>query len=309
MNKCIALCIGQDDYDPETGVTPLHGCVNDALLIGEMLRYAGFQVRHVHNKAATRDGITGRMASAVAQLRAGDTLVIWNSSHGYQVRDRSGDELHDVKDEAICTYDTDPRNPLIDDAIGALIRRKHPDATLFFASDSCHSGTLTRAQLAGDHNDRAPRLWMPPTDVYARLEQPEIELGDYLPGVQSIDRTPSRTRFFGLFGTSGAGREHRPSEGDEQEEMGHLFLSGCRPDQLSSEATMTLSGGATRRHGAMTFAFSNAVLTAWKAGNTISYRDAHRRAREWLAHERYDQTPQLEGPAKLKDGPVFGFTP
>ena len=34
----IALCVGQNNYDPSTGVTPLRGCVNDTLLIGEMLR-------------------------------------------------------------------------------------------------------------------------------------------------------------------------------------------------------------------------------------------------------------------------------
>jgi hypothetical protein len=36
-----ALCVGQNKYDRSTGVTPLRGCVNDTLLIGEMFRRAG----------------------------------------------------------------------------------------------------------------------------------------------------------------------------------------------------------------------------------------------------------------------------
>ena len=51
--KKIALCIGLNTYGPQTTVTPLRGCVNDALLIGQMLRQAGFEVRQVHNEAAT----------------------------------------------------------------------------------------------------------------------------------------------------------------------------------------------------------------------------------------------------------------
>lgn len=62
MPKKIAVCIGQNNYDPSTGVSPLRGCVNDALLIGEMLRFAGFNiVRQVHNEAATQEGILEKL--------------------------------------------------------------------------------------------------------------------------------------------------------------------------------------------------------------------------------------------------------
>jgi hypothetical protein len=86
----IALCVGQNKYDPSTGVTPLRGCVNDTLLIGEMLRRAGFQVRQVHDQAATQRGILNRLSTEIAKLRQGDYLVFWNSSHGYQLNDREG---------------------------------------------------------------------------------------------------------------------------------------------------------------------------------------------------------------------------
>ena len=144
MATKIALCIGQNEYDPSTGVTPLQGCVNDTLVIGEMLRRAGFEARLVHNQAATQRGIVDRLSIEVAKLRAGDYFVLWNSSHGYQVNDREGDELYDYLDEAICTYDTDPRDPFTDDKLGRILYRADPEATVFLASDSCHSGSMTR---------------------------------------------------------------------------------------------------------------------------------------------------------------------
>jgi hypothetical protein len=57
MAAKITHCVGQNTYDPSTGVTPLRGCVNDTLLIGEMLRRASFDVRLVHDQAATQPGI------------------------------------------------------------------------------------------------------------------------------------------------------------------------------------------------------------------------------------------------------------
>nr|MDQ3834977.1 caspase family protein [Actinomycetota bacterium] len=142
----IALCIGQNKYQ-RNDITPLRGCVNDTLLIGEMLRRAGFEVRLVHNQAATQRGILDRLSIEVAKLRAGDFFVFWNSSHGYQVNDREGDELYDYRDEAICTYDTDPRDPFTDDKLGRILYRADPEATIFLGSDSCHSGSLTREML------------------------------------------------------------------------------------------------------------------------------------------------------------------
>ena len=63
----------------------------------------------IHDGAARQNGILDRLSMEVAKLRKDDQFVFWNSSYGYQVNDRSGDELLDYRDEAICTYDKDPR--------------------------------------------------------------------------------------------------------------------------------------------------------------------------------------------------------
>jgi hypothetical protein len=241
MAAKIALCVGQNKYNPSTGVTPLRGCVNDTLLIGEMLRRAGFEVRQVHDQAATQQGILDRLSTEVAKLREGDYFVFWNSSHGYQLNDREGDELYDYLDEAICTYDTDPRDPFTDDKIGRIVYRADPKAIVFLGSDSCHSGSLTRAMLAEQtgNGGRQPRLWIPPDDVRFRSGTTLIDLDALAAGsetslvdrkasgeeaVEQIQPTRPELRRFGL-----VGREV------QEKDMGHLLLSGCRPEQISAD--------------------------------------------------------------------------
>ena len=103
MPDKVAVCIGQNLYAPESGVRPLRGCVNDALLIGELLRRAGFSVQQLHDSAATYGSILGAIEEQLKRLHEGDELLVWNASHGFQVPDLDGDESADALDEAICT--------------------------------------------------------------------------------------------------------------------------------------------------------------------------------------------------------------
>jgi hypothetical protein len=145
MSRKTAICVGVNNYDPASGVPPLKGCINDTLLIGEMLRMAGFMVVQLHDKEATQQKTLDLLKTEVAKLREGDYLVFWNSSHGYQVSDRSagGDEV-DYLDEAICCYDNNTLDPLTDDKFRQIFNRIDPKANVFIGSDSCHSGTVTR---------------------------------------------------------------------------------------------------------------------------------------------------------------------
>jgi hypothetical protein len=310
MAAKIALCVGQNKYDPSTGVTPLRGCVNDTLLIGEMLRRGGFEVRQVHDQAATQRGILDRLSTEVAKLREGDYFVFWNSSHGYQLNDREGDELYDYLDEAICTYDTDPRDPFTDDKLGRIVYRADPKATVFLGSDSCHSGSLTRAMLEEKtgNGGRQPRLWIPPDDVRFRSGTTLIDLDAFAEGsetslvdrkasdeeaVEQIQPTRQEVRRFGF-----VGREV------QEKDMGHLLLSGCRPEQTSADAPFPEGW-----YGAMTYNFAKAVLSAWRNSKAITYAEAHEAALTGLEKGEFEQEPQLEGPDHLKDAPVFGYKP
>jgi hypothetical protein len=301
MARKVALCVGQNEYAAHTGITPLRGCVNDAMLIGEMLRFAGFDVRQIHDKGATQQGVLGRFETEVARLREGDYFVFWNSSHGYQVKDRSGDELHDGLDEAVCTYDTDVRDPLTDDKIARIFARANPRTTIFLGSDSCHSGTLTRDFAEGlrqNGNDpkhyQAPRLWVPTEDVRFRQGLVDFDMwkliDDEPAQKETLEPSPDELRTFGRLG-------HPPPE------VRHLLLSGCKPEQVSWDAHYN-----GQNHGAMSFNFAKAVLRAWKSGKAITYAEAHQQTVDGV-HERFQQDPQLEGPRTLADEPVFGFVP
>jgi metacaspase-1 len=294
MTTKVALCVGQNRYSPGSGVDELRGCVNDALLIGELLRVAGFEVRQIHDEAATQSGILERLSVEVAKLRKGDQFVFWNSSHGYQVNDRSGDELLDYRDEAICTYDNDPRVPLSDDKFGRIISRADPEALIFFGSDSCHSGTLTRNTAEGQ-DERQPRRWLPPEDVRFRTGEALIDLDKYVSGMGRQRRAEPVTeiRQFGRFRRRGAERDMR-----------HLLLSGCKSEEVSWDAPFPPGF-----HGAMTFNFATAVLQAWKDKKPITYAAAHKAALRGLKRGKFNQTPQLEGPRALKNEPVFGHLP
>jgi metacaspase-1 len=305
----IALCVGLNQYDPSIpGMRPLRGCINDAVLLGEMLRVAGFEVRQVHDQAATQQGISDRLSVEIAKLREGDYFVFSNSSHGTQVRDRTGDELLDFTDEAICTYDHDDRDAFTDDKLGRIISRADPDATCVIISDSCHSGTLTREltrnlvaaeekrPLTPQEDGSVARLRIPPPDLVFRTGEPLINLDEYVEGMGNRQEKPAEreVRRFGKL-----------SRRTPEEEIRHLLLAGCKPEQVSWDADFSSVG---RAHGAMTYNFTTAVLNAWKDGKAITYREAHEAACKGV-RERFDQDPQLEGPDRLKDEPVFGYVP
>lgn len=355
-----ALCVGINAYAPGPGApSPLRGCVNDALLIGEMLRTAGFEVRQIHDGSATQAMILDRLEAEIAQLRDGDYFVFWNSSHGYQVTDRSGDELFDIRDECVCTYDTDPRDPLTDDKFARILGRAPAGATVFFGSDSCHSGTITRffrdiLTREGDEGYRQPRLWIPPDDIRFR-SGPVIDLDRYLDGrdlaayvpasaggegtalrlrraaevvairIETMDRiAPFDSHAVREYLQSNVSRESELPEIEvadprikelrrfgrfarsvsDEEQMNHLLLTGCRPEEVSYDASFPQGF-----HGAMTYNFATAVLRAWQNGRTITYAEAWNAAQQGLDNENFHQHPHLEGPQRLKDSPVFGHRP
>jgi hypothetical protein len=80
------------------------------------------------------------MRSAAKALRAGDLFFLTYSGHGGQVPDVSGDEA-DKQDETWCLYDGE----LIDDELYFELSRFAAGVRILVLSDSCHSGTVTRA--------------------------------------------------------------------------------------------------------------------------------------------------------------------
>jgi hypothetical protein len=133
-------------------------------------------------------------------------------------------------------------------------------------------------------------LWIPPDDVLFRTGRPIINLTDYIKGLEKPKETSKEVRRFGRLGRG-------------FQDMRHVFLSGCLPEEVSWDAKFSQGF-----HGAMTYNFAEAVLRAWKNREAITYREAHKAACQGLESGNFDQTPQLEGSENLKDSPVFGLS-
>jgi hypothetical protein len=143
----IALCLGLNYVDPKAyggWDGELRGCILDAYAMEGLARLNGWMVGDVLlDSQATAAALDERMASYAALLEAGDRLLLTYSGHGGQVRDVDGDE-GDGKDETWCLWDGE----LVDDRIGAMLARFRAGVRIVLVSDSCHSGTVSRARRA-----------------------------------------------------------------------------------------------------------------------------------------------------------------
>jgi hypothetical protein len=93
-------------------------------------------------RKGTRANTLAAIRSASKTLKAGDLFFLTYSGHGGQVPDVTGEE-QDKKDETWCLYDGE----LIDDELYLELTRFAEGVRVLVFSDSCHSGTVTRAPL------------------------------------------------------------------------------------------------------------------------------------------------------------------
>lgn len=133
-----AICVGINNY-PGTA-NDLSGCVNDVNDWAKLLNSFGFQTTKIFNEQATKNNILNALENLVKEAKLGDVVVFTYSGHGTQVLDTSGDE-EDGYDEALYVYD----GTLIDDEISAILKTANKDAEIIVISDSCFSGTVTKA--------------------------------------------------------------------------------------------------------------------------------------------------------------------
>lgn len=252
-----ALCIGINDY-PGTG-SDLSGCVNDAQDWAGLLSGRGFQVATMLDRDATKAKMAAAMGELVRGAGYGDLVVITFSGHGTWVPDQDGDEP-DQRDEALCPYDINSGNFLVDDEIYDIFQQRQRGARIVFISDSCHSGTVSRlAAPAGDNPSRV------------RFLPPETFLG---PDALAVARHIPRA-FRG---------RSRPNAA--------LLFSGCQDWEYSYDARF---GG--RPNGAFTY-FALQALS--ELPSDADYRAWFRKIRERLPTQNYPQTPNFQASSSMK---------
>ena len=169
-----ALCIGINDY-PGTG-SDLAGCVNDAKDWAGMLKGRGFEVTTMLDKNATKANMASAMTELVKGAGYGDLAVITYSGHGTWVPDQDGDEA-DQRDEALCPYDINRGNFLVDDELYDIFQQRQRGARIVFISNSCHSGTVSR--MAPAIGDNPVRVRFLPPETF--LSPKAVEVARHIP--------------------------------------------------------------------------------------------------------------------------------
>ena len=148
MARGISVHIGMNEVDPDhyAGWSgPLGACEKDANDMHALASKQGFEATMLKTRAATRDSVSHAISAAAAELQRGDYFLMSYSGHGGQVKDVNGDE-DDGLDETWCLFD----GQLIDDELGVLWSEFKPGVRVMVISDSCHSGTVTKAIPGSD---------------------------------------------------------------------------------------------------------------------------------------------------------------
>ena len=272
-----ALCIGINNY-PGTHMD-LQGCVNDANDWAAALGERGFKVAKLLDDQATKAAMVAAMNDLIGKAGKGDSLVITFSGHGTYQPDEDGDEA-DGLDEALCPYDLQTNGAaLIDDEIREIFGARKPGMRIVLISDSCHSGTVTRAAKAEKDADTRPRF---------------MPMGNWLPTrLLPKDRAGKpATTMVAPAGTS-------PLLGAYSNKLGDLLLSGCKegPNNYSYDARI-----AGRYNGAFTY-YALKALKGLKPEAT--YADWHKAIVKYLPSASYPQSPQIVGSEAARKGKVL----
>jgi len=152
---------------------PLAACEFDANDMAAIAKSKGMRSTVLLTKKATRAHALAAMRSAARALKAGDLFFMTYSGHGGQVRDTNGDEA-DGQDETWCLYD----GQLIDDELYFELSKFAAGVRILVLSDSCHSGTVTRAPPPPPLPGMRPKA-MPPA-VAARVYRDHAAFYDKL---------------------------------------------------------------------------------------------------------------------------------
>jgi hypothetical protein len=144
-----ALLIGTGEY--KNSHFNLPGIAYDIDIMEGFARKLGFQTQEIRTLVkdqVTFDNIKESFDNFLSRgVGPTDSLLIYYTGHGLQVRDKNGDEL-DGRDEALTLYGLRPtqggyKGVLIDDDIESFLSGLPSDNVLLVV-DACHSGTVTR---------------------------------------------------------------------------------------------------------------------------------------------------------------------
>ncbi len=144
MAKKVSLHVGLNTVDGSKyagNYDPLNNAEYDAEFYKNFAAGKGFAAKSLIGKEATSLAFFSTIKKISGQLGPGDLFFLTFSGHGTRVKDLNADEEEkDGYDEALVLYD----RIIIDDELKNVWRNFQEDARIFFLSDSCFNGKVSR---------------------------------------------------------------------------------------------------------------------------------------------------------------------
>jgi len=255
----------------------LSACEFDAKDMATLAKSRKMQSTVLLTKKATRRTVLAAIRAAAKNLRSGDLFFLTYSGHGGQVKDVTGEEA-DKLDETWCLYDGE----LIDDELYLELSRFAAGVRVLVLSDSCHSGTVTRAREIGG------RSKMMPPDVAERTY--DAHKGFYDKLQRDVAKAAGRSGAVdpdSALANAHASASHRLVRIGTKAKAAVILLSGCQDNQTSMD-------------GDKNGAFTEQLLKVWNRG---AYRGTYTAFHAAIVK----QMPNSQRPNMFMLGPATPF--
>jgi hypothetical protein len=261
MAQGLAINIGLNRVDPAAyhgWDGQLKACEADAEDMHALAAAAGIEGDLILTEEATADRVIAAIADAAGRLEDGDLLFLTNSSHGGQVPDVTGEE-DDAQDETWVMFD----RQIVDDELYGLWATFADGVRIFVLSDSCHSGSVTRAFYE--------EALIPQVVERFGVDADATRVKAVPPGLRQVIYEEHKAVYDAV-------QEANP-KGETVDIGAHvLLISGCADNQESLD-------------GARNGLFTSKLLEVWDDG---AFKGSHRRLhREIAARMPPTQSPQL----------------
>jgi hypothetical protein len=278
--RALSLHLGLDSVDAAHyggWEGELTACERDAKDMAALARSRKMQSTVLLTKRATRNATLAALRAAARKLRSGDLFFLSYSGHGGQVPDVTGEEP-DKQDETWCLYDGE----LIDDELYLELSRFPAGVRILVLSDSCHSGTVTRARpLPGRSRMMPPAVASRTYESHKRFyDQLQRDVAKAAGTSRAIDPDAALANVHAI-------TSPRLTRIDEKSKAAIILISGCQDDQTSMDGD---------RNGA----FTEQLLKVWDRGK---YRGTYTRLHAAIR----SRMPKTQQPNLFLLGPAARF--
>ncbi len=249
---------------------PLAACEFDANDMAAIAQSRGMNSSLLLTRQATRARVLAGLRRAAKALKTGDLFFLSYSGHGGQVPDVSGDEA-DKQDETWCLFD----GQLVDDELYFELGQFAVGVRILVLSDSCHSGTVTRAAPPVPASPQQRPKLMPAAvamrtyrDHQAFYDKLQLEIAQAA-GQAEVDPDTALAQVAASARLSAIVKNFKPAV---------ILISGCQDNQTSMD-------------GQHNGAFTEQLLKVWNHGTFAgNYGSFHARIKAAMPES---QSPNL----------------